>query len=163
MLPEVAPKKTRLCTLLSLVVAGCANPSDQDLEAERLALVRTAESFHAAAMARDHDAVVALFAEDAIMLPPNGAQVTGLEAVREYPFGFIENPNVDIVFDLVESDVSSDGRLGWTVALAHITVRGPDGLETRDLVRDLHTWRRQPDQSWKITIDIWNSAPPDGP
>lgn len=143
----------------ALAMTPVACTPEVDTVAAEAALREAAEAFHAAAAARDRDAVVALFAPDAVMLPPDGERVEGADQVAEYPFGFIENPGVQIRFELVDVEISADGTIGWTVAFAHIEVHGPEGIEGRDLVRDVHTWRRGADGAWKITLDVWNSAP----
>ena len=45
---------------------------------------------------------------------------------------------------------------------AKITIDQGEGEPGRDIVRDFHTWRRQPDGSWKVVVDMWNSGMPAG-
>ena len=154
----VSGRSTALTLSLAVLVC-CAAPPAADPEADRAALIAAAEAFHAAAVAKDREAVLALFDPNVIMLPPDGGRIDGSEGVRGFRFGFIETPGVELDFEILEAEVSSDGEMGWTIAIADITIRGPDGIIDRDHVRDFHAWKKQPDGSWRIAVDVWNSGP----
>lgn len=144
-----------------LVGSGCA-PEDVNLSLELDALREAAAAYHEAASAKAADRVVALYDDDAIMIPPNAGLVEGVAAVREYRFGFIETPGVELEFELVRAEVSRSADIGWTFSIGQITINQPDGTVARDVVRDFHTWRRQPDGSWLVVVDMWNSGMPAG-
>ena len=154
--------KAALFTLTATtLLIGCATP-DHDAEADLTALKVAAESYHRAASGKDAAAVVALYDESALMVPPNAALVEGLEGVRGYRFGFIETPGVELEFELVRAEVSRSGDMGWTLAIGNITINRPEGEPGHDVVRDFHTWRKQDDGSWKVVADVWNSGAPRG-
>ena len=155
-------KYTVLTTATALLAMGCT-PPPVDHEAEVLALRAAATTYHLAASAKLADAVTALYDTDALMIPPGGALVEGLEGVRNYRFGFIETPGVELEFEIIRAEVSSAGDMGWTFALGEITINRPEGPPGRDVVRDFHTWKKQIDGSWKVVVDVWNSGlPSDG-
>ena len=120
-------------------------------------------AYQAAASAKDANAVVAMYDETAIMIPPNAEIVDeGLEGVQNYQFGFIVTPGVALDFELVRVDVAASGDIGWTFAIGDITIDREGQPPGRDIVRDFHTWKKQPDGSWKIVVDMWNSGMPTG-
>ncbi len=143
-----------------LVLGGCGSAPPVDRETALAALREAAVAYQEAASAKDAPAVVAFYDDDAVMVPPGAARVQGIDAVRDYRFGFIETPGVELVFELARAEVADGGDMGWTLAIGDITIRSGDGAPTRDRVRDVHTWRRQTDGSWKIVLDVWNSEPP---
>lgn len=153
-------RRPALLLVATLVPACAPPPSDDDGGAEALRLA--AEAYHAAASAKDAAGVVALYDEGAVMIPPGGEMVNGLDEVRGYRFGFISTPGVSLSFELARVEVSASGDMGWTLALGDITIQRPDGTTGKDLVRDFHVWRRQADGSWKVVVDAWNSGPPPG-
>lgn len=142
-------------------ILGCT-PPPVDQEADVAALRDAATAYHAAASAKQADAVVALYDAAPVMVPPNADMVEGLEGVRGYRFGFIETPGVELEFEIIRAEVSSSGDLGWTLSVGEITIVRPDGPPGRDQVRDFHVWRRQADGSWRVVVDIWNSGLPAG-
>jgi ketosteroid isomerase-like protein len=151
-----------------LCVVACAGPSETgesvqpsgDLETERAALRSAAEAYQAAATAKDAAGVVAMYDASALMIPPNGELVEGLEGVRDYRFGFISTPGVELEFELVRVEVAESGDIGWSFAVGDITIHRPDGTTGHDVVRDFHTWQKQPDGSWRVVVDMWNSGVP---
>ena len=131
----------------------------QDRAAAVASLREAAEAYHAVAQAKDADGVRAQYDGDALMVPPGGELVDGLNAVHNYRFGFIETEGVSLEFELLRAEVSPDGQMGWTLALGDITIDRGDDPPGREIVRDFHTWTRLPDGSWKVVIDMWNSGP----
>ena len=149
-----------VAAIASASVCGCGVPPGPDRAAAELALRDAAQAYHEAASAKNAQAVVEFYDDDALMVPPNAPRVEGIDGVREYRFGFIETPGVELVFELVRAEVSEAGDIGWTLAIGDITIVRPEGAPGRDRVRDFHTWRRQADGSWKVVVDMWNSEMP---
>ena len=149
-----------LAALALAVMNGCTGNSPQYLETAIADLREAADAYHEAATAKDRDAVVAFYADDAVMIPPNAERVEGIDEVRNYRFGFIENPSVETQFETIRVDVSTGGDVGWTLAMVEVTFTDADGQPASDRIRDFHVWTKQTDGSWKIVVDIWNSAMP---
>jgi uncharacterized protein (TIGR02246 family) len=154
-------RRSSLAALAGFLVSACSSPA-VDVEAERVSLRAAAEAYQAAASAKDAAAVVGMYDEEAVMVPPDGDLVEGLDAVRQYRFGFIETPGVTLSFDLVRVEVAASGDVGWTLAIGDITIDRGDEPPGRDVVRDVHTWKKQEDGSWKVVLDAWNSGPVGG-
>lgn len=149
-----------VAAVMVLVSAGCGSQTAPDIEAERAALLDAATAYHDAAIAKDRQAVVGFYADDAMMVPPNAERVLGIDGVRDYRFGFIENPSAETRFETVKVEVSSGGDSGWTLAMVEVTFDGPDGQPAGDRIRDFHLWKKQADGTWKVVVDIWNSEIP---
>jgi ketosteroid isomerase-like protein len=120
-------------------------------------------AYQEAASAKNADAVVGMYDETALMIPPNAEIVDeGLEGVEGYQFGFIVTPGVSLDFELIRVEVAESGDIGWTFAIGDITIQREGEEPGRDIVRDFHTWKKQADGSWKIVVDMWNSGMPSG-
>ena len=143
------------CVLVLSACGPAPRPGTADVESLREAVA----AYHEAASAKDSETVVSMYDEQALMVPPAGALVDGLQEVRGYRFGFIETPGVSLDFRTTELHVSESGDLGWSVAIGDITIEREDGGMDRDVVRDVHVWRRQADGTWKVALDVWNSGP----
>ena len=152
-----------LAPLSVLFAVACAPSPTIDLDVERTALRQAAAAYHAAASAKDAQSVVGMYDDNAMMVPPNAKRVEGIEGVRNYRFGFIETPGVELVFETIEVHVSDGGDMGWTLAIGDITINRPGEEPGRDVVRDFHVWNKQEDGSWKVAVDMWNSEPPQSP
>jgi uncharacterized protein (TIGR02246 family) len=153
----------KLLTLMGILIAGaCSSGATIDREANVAALRETAEAYHAAASGKDAQAVITFYADDAMMVPPNADRVEGIEGVRNYRFGFIETPGVELRFETIRVEVASGGDMGWTLAIGDVNFTRPDGEPGSDRVRDFHVWKKQDDGSWKVVVDMWNSEFPAG-
>jgi len=123
------------------------------------------EMFHAqtkAALSGDLNAMMSLFAEDAVVMPPNDATLYGKAEIlawwEEYFRYFRVASSVETENDqTVAGDQLFDRR-----AVSVTIVPKEHGERIRDDVRSLTVWNRQADGSWKISHQIWNSTKPVG-
>ncbi|MFQ5791557.1 MAG: YybH family protein [Acidobacteriota bacterium] len=151
-----------LIAVAMLIVNACGPPPEPpiDIEAERAALREAADAYHEAGAAVDVETIVSLYASDALILPPNGEKVQGMEGIRNFFSAFAAMPGFQVRFETPKVEVSSAGDLGYTLTDAELTVEGPDGEPVTDRLRDFHLWKKQDDGSWKVVVDIWNSENP---
>jgi ketosteroid isomerase-like protein len=137
-------------TGLVLLVA-CQSPpaslSPADRDANRAAI----DHFRDAVLNKDWDGVSALYADDAILMPPNQPTVTGRPAIHDWLADF---PPI-VSFDLRAEEVAGVGDLAYVRGRWAFTL-GVDGSPS-DSGRFLEIHRRQADGTWQITRDIFNS------
>ncbi len=135
--------------LLAVGLGACAGSTARD-DAELARMDgRWAEAFNA----RDLDAVAALYAEDARLLPPNAEPMQGREAARA---AFGEMVAAGLKGELEAIEAVSAGDVGYVVGT--YSLRGPDGAAV-DRGKYVEIWRRA-DGAWRIQNDIWNSDMP---
>ncbi len=115
-----------------------------------------------ASLSGDLEAMVSMFADDAVLMPPNDTSVYGKEEIRswwEEYFSFFR------ITSSVESerDVSITGDQAFVRASFSVTiVPKQQGARILDDIRSLTVWRKESDDSWRITHQIWNSTKPVG-
>jgi len=147
-----------LAAASAAAIVGCAPAVD--IEAERTALREADAAYSQTAAAKDVDRFASMYTADATMYPPNDSAVAGIEAIRAFGAAFTALPGFAATFRPLEVDVASGGDMGYTLNHYAITVTGPDSQPVTEQGRDFHVWRKQPDGSWKVVIDIWNSDQP---
>jgi ketosteroid isomerase-like protein len=140
----------------ALVALGCAGQASVDSDVDRLE--RSIASFYDAVNAGDADAVLELLTDDAIMMPNNRAMVVGKDAVGQtWRAGAASGFTIR---DLRSVEISSSGDIGYRVN-SYFYGFVQEGAETEwHRTKNVHIWRRQPDGTWKLHIDIWNSSIP---
>lgn len=144
-----------------MLAVACAPPEAVvDMEVETAALRATAQAYHDAATGMDTEALVDLYAPDAVMYPPDLPAVEGIDAVGEYASGFTSVPGIQIHLELVDVVVSSGAGMGYTLGTGTIIMDGPDGEPMTEHVRDFHVWTKNAAGEWKLVVDIWNSPVP---
>jgi uncharacterized protein (TIGR02246 family) len=129
---------------------------------EHAAIRRATAELLAAVNASDYRRLLAVWADDGVLMPPSRAVVHGRRALEEY---FRERFSGNrFRFSFTSSDIQRFGdvafeRLGYTAVMWS----GGGGDPAEDVGKGLHVYRRQADGSWKLALDIWNSDRPAEP
>ena len=134
--------------------------SQPSIQADPLADGR--QRYFEAIKAADVAAVVSLFCEDAIYMPPNDTSLYGRAEIKEWHEDYFKYFRI-VVLTETEREVTVLGdwaieRLAYTVAIK--PVKGGDRI--RDDGRFVVVWRRDPGNTWKISRAIHNSIRPVG-
>jgi ketosteroid isomerase-like protein len=132
-----------------VVAVACAPPAAQ----ESPEIAANAEAWEQNLNAGDLDSLVAMYAEDARLLPPNAEMAQGLDAVRA-AFGSMIDAGLTGSLQTTEAMVAGD--IGYRIGT--FSLQAPDG-STVDRGKYIETWR-QVGGEWKISADIWNSDLP---
>jgi uncharacterized protein (TIGR02246 family) len=143
---------------LALVLTAC-QPGVAPLSDEDVAQIESVvSSISQAALAGDWDAVVELFTEDAVLMPPNSPVIRGSAALKSMIESF--NPNFTAhSIELREIDGYGDIAYAWANYTETFTVEGvPEPIE--EVAKLMFVFRKQPDGSWAVAAEIWNSDLP---
>jgi len=147
-----------LGTVLSLLVAalpaaaqtGTADPARGVIEKGDIA-------FSDAFAKGDFKTLASLYAEDAIVLPPDADMVKGRAAIETFWKGVHDSGVKSAVLTVV--DVKSSGELAAELGTAVLTIQAANQPETKQSVKYVVTWKKQKDGAWKLYRDIWNALP----
>jgi len=116
----------------------------------------------AGAMAREHgmaQTVETYFAEDAIQLDDGKDMVDdGIFAIMQDHLNIPEGTSVSWV--PLGGGVSESGDLGYTWGRWSNVVYDENNKMIDTYGKYVTIWKKQPDGSWKIAVDIWNSEDP---
>jgi uncharacterized protein (TIGR02246 family) len=126
-----------------------------------VALRKLAEEWHAGWIAGNAEALLALYADDPVLMPQNQAAVIGKEAIRALYASVFEQFSVKGRGQLVEIVVTGDWGYLWSTYILTATAK-ESGEVIEDNGKSVFIVRRQRNGSWKITRLITNSdRPPD--
>ncbi len=103
------------------------------------------------------DEVAALYAEDAVYLPPHHEAVHGRDAIREYLKAPIRHGVSDLAFDVTY--IKQQGPVAWDVGTYRMTVPHADGTKKEDHGKYLSVWKRV-GRNWLLAADAWSSDLP---
>jgi ketosteroid isomerase-like protein len=147
-----------LFSMLAVVLLGCqpkapTGLSDTDLEA----IGEVMDSGQMGPGTTDWRAYTDLFyTNDAIVLPPNRETIKGREAIISY---LGESPPItDLQFDQVE--VGGSGDIAYEYGKYSLTMAVEGEEPFQDNGKYIVILKRQPDGSWKVALDIFNSDLP---
>lgn len=141
-------------TLMLALLLGACNQADMTTDT-------TLGSAHSAKWvsllnAKDIDGLVALYTDDARVMPPNGPMKMGHDAVRE-EFGAMIDAGISGTLTSIESKALGD--IGYNIGTYELQMGG----DTIDTGKWIETWERGEDGQWRISADIWNSDNPVAP
>ena len=108
----------------------------------------------------DAKAVAALYAEDALLLPPGASGVSGRAAIlRYFTKDIADSKAAGAVFALdPKTDVGVSGNMGWESGMYKVTVKGAV-VETGKFL----SVSRKKDGKWLYIRDTWNADAPPAP
>lgn len=148
---------------LVLVILACGPASEpapevpvteyeQELiEADREFAHRTAEE--------GLDAWVSHFAPEGAMISGQG-EITGEPFIRAAMEPTLSDSTIVFTWEPRRARAAESGELGYTVGDYRFSRRDSAGTITETLDRGMYVtiWRRQPDGTWKVVVDIGSSA-----
>lgn len=148
---------------IALTITACQAPVQEvrRLSEEDVAAIQTVFAVHIQnSLGSDWAADAALYSEEAVELPPNGAPIRGLAAITA---GRAQVGRVlDFTLNIVEIDGSGDLAYAWnSYSLTSVLSGAAEAITVTG--RALVILRKQPDGSWVMHRVIWNSdqPPPD--
>jgi uncharacterized protein (TIGR02246 family) len=127
-------------------------------DSARVAIEARGVAFAEATNAGQADAVAAMYADDAVLMPPDMPAVTGRDNIRAtFAAMMAQMPGMRLAFEV--QDVSANGPLAVERGAWVITTTAPDGTSSEMRGKYLVAWHRI-DGEWMLAWDIWNNDAP---
>lgn len=149
-------KLSAALAVLFLLIA-CQATTPIDLQAETRSLMSADEAFAVlSAETNPKTAFAAYMAPDGMMLPRSSeGAIEGYESVIAV-FGEDGDPGYKLLWQPQFAEVANSGDMGWTWGQYQVVIDGQDV----DTGKYVNVWKKQPDGSWKVRMDIGNQRPP---
>ncbi|MCE5309565.1 MAG: SgcJ/EcaC family oxidoreductase [Acidobacteriales bacterium] len=142
-----------VCLVLNV---GCQRPAGLS-EADRTAIRQVDETYVKLALANDAKGSVALYTDDATVLPSHHAALQGKAAIQAW----MEAPGPKISkFEMRSLEIEGRGDLAYDRGTYSVTVTPAGGTPVEDRGNYLTIFRKQADGAWKLQRDIWTSELP---
>jgi uncharacterized protein (TIGR02246 family) len=154
----------RFLLLAALLLPGCRSvcpetPAARPLSARDRAAIQALDTAFVQAWLRDDTAgVLALFHPDAVLLPPGGGAVEGLQAIRAYWWPDDGSHTRITAFNRELAEVEGTPALAWFRGVATLGwVYVKDGKEATQTSRSTDLVLVAPDSAgrWRITRQMW--------
>ncbi|HEV8363805.1 MAG TPA: SgcJ/EcaC family oxidoreductase [Gemmatimonadaceae bacterium] len=168
----MANKHTMMTSLALLALLGCAPQSNEKTTADSAATaaadpaaVRAAiDAANATATEAlnkgDVETWLTLYKSDAVVLPPNQPAWRGTDGMRAGAQAMLKELTISGAAFSVE-DIKTSGDFAVETGAYTMTMTPKKGGKAiNDKGKYIVVWERQPDGSWKITRDIFNSDLP---
>jgi len=159
----VARSAYRLTVLAAVACSGPApRPETVDRAALRAGVDSAASRLQTALRTDASDSLMALMADDVVLMPPNEAVLRGEMAVRAWYDRFLTQWRTASL-TITDREVLIGGE--WATELAAFewtlvpVAGGPAVIDRGSYVQ---VWHREPDGRWLFSRELWNSTPPVG-
>lgn len=143
---------------LLIPVAGCQAPR-VDTEAEGAALMQLSRDWSGIVATGDMESALAVWAEDAVMMPPGLPSLDGKPAILSYIEGAAQIPGFRISWEPVSVHVAASGDMAYMIERNATTMSDSVGNPVTTHGKVVTIWRKDPDGFWKNVVDIWNETP----
>jgi len=137
-----------------VLVTGCNN-AEKPKPATAEELSQMNRDFAKALNNKDAVAAANLYTEDATLLPPGEAPISGRADIEKYWKGAIEGGAFDV--SVATTSTGSNGDLGYEVGRFQMSIKQPDGTVTIEKGKYIELLKRGEDGKWKSTHGIWNA------
>lgn len=147
----------------ALFLSACAPSAPKvDLKAEEDAIRALDIQWAKSAGARDLDAVVSYYSDDAQVLAPNAPIATTKAAIRE-GWAALLGPEMSLSWKDTKIEVAQSGELAYLVGTYSLDIKDAKGQVVTDKGKLLEVWKKQADGKWKVVADVFNSDLPPAP
>ena len=140
---------------------AAADAAGAPLSAADQAAIRAADTaFSTAAGAGDAVGLAAMYLANASLMPPNAATVQGREAIQKFWGAFVDAYRVNIA--LKAEEVEGHGDLAYSRGryTLDLTPKAKGPAAAHDEGKFLTIFRRQPDDTWLLAVDMYSSDLP---
>ena len=145
-------------SVLVLAVVGCfawrAQPQVQSKGTE--ILLDLEAGFQRATAEHGWDGYVSYLADDATELENGNPILSGKENIRRALGPY--SPDMSLTWTPVKAEMSSSGDLGYTFGTYIFKSQTKAGQLATNYGKYTTIWRKQKDESWKVVLDMGNSA-----
>jgi uncharacterized protein (TIGR02246 family) len=154
---------TRPVILFTLIAAisstayAASNETGDGVREARAAIEAANAKFSEAFARGDAKALAAMYTIDAIVFPPDSETVRGNQAIGEF-WKTTRTSGVQSAV-LTTVDVGRSGDVAYESGKVTLTIKSEGKEPTTAMSKYVVVWMRQPDGSWKLHRDIWNSLP----
>ena len=166
-LEETSPRTRQLsraaagsaCLALLLIASGCGSTPKDTRAADETTIRALDAQWAKSAAAKDLDATVGYYSDDASLLAPNSPIASDKQSIRE-SWNALLSPDTTLTWQATKVEVARSSDLAYVVGTYQLMTNDPKGSVAADRGKFVEVWKKQADGSWKTVADIFNSDLP---
>jgi uncharacterized protein (TIGR02246 family) len=158
-----APAMLAFVGCLSLLsLTGCTQTAPDTHEAEEKTLRELDAQWSKTAGAKDLDATVAFYTDDAVVMPGDAPVATTRQTIREVWAPMLA-PNASVSWQVNQTEVARSGDVGYARGVYQLVMKDAAGKATTEQGKFLEVWKKQADGKWKCAVDSFSADAPPAP
>ena len=147
------------CLALVLIASGCESTPKDTRAADETTIRALDAQWAKSAAAKDLDATVGYYSDDASLLAPNSPIASDKQSIRE-AWNALLGSGTSLTWQATKVDVAHSSDLAYVVGTYQLMTNDPNGSVAADRGKFVEVWKKQADGSWKTVADIFNSDLP---
>ena len=152
-----------ISSLSLLLFIGCTQTAPDTRVADEKELRDLDAQWSKVAGAKDLDATVAYYADDAVVMPGDAPVANTKQTIRDL-WAPMMAPNMSVSWQVNQAEVARSGDLGYARGVYQLVMKDAAGKTTTERGKLLEVWKKQSDGKWKCVIDNFSAdAPPVSP
>ena len=143
-----------------LLLTGCAQTAPDAHETEENTLRELDARWSQTAGAKDLDATVGFYSDDAVVLPGGAPVANTKQTIREV-WAPMPAPNALVSWQVQQAEVARSGDVGYARGVYQFVMKDAAGRAATETGKFLEVWKKQADGKWKCAVDSFSAdAPP---
>jgi uncharacterized protein (TIGR02246 family) len=147
------------CLALVLIASGCGSTPKDTRAADETTIRALDAQWAKSAAAKDLDATVGYYSDDASLLAPNSPIANDKQSIRE-SWNALLGPDTSLTWQATKVEVARSSDLAYVVGTYQLMTNDPKGSVAADRGKFVEIWKKQADGGWKAAVDIFNSDLP---
>lgn len=145
---------------LFIALTSC-NEKQVDTNAEEEKIKATIDDWKKISATGETDKILYYWTDDAIVMGPGQPMIKGKNDIRTMIEGSKNIPGFKMTWDDPSSIiVSKSGDLAYVITANHLTMNDSLGNPMTQDNKALLIWKKQPDNSWRESVVMFNADPP---
>lgn len=146
--------------LVTVAALACTKPASKpDSQADVAAINGVRERELAFVNTGNLDSLMTVYSSDIVSMPPQEPAVTGQDGIRKWGEAMFAQVALNVRYTSSEVSVSGDWAVDRYTATLTATPKA-GGSAVAETIKGVHIMKRQPDGTWRIAQDVWNSDAP---
>jgi len=117
----------------------------------------TSRAWSASVKSGDVNRIVSFWTDDAIVMMPGEPIRRGKGEIAPFVEQSLKTPGFSISWEPIEGTISKSGDIGYLIERERMTFPDGHGGIIQRIGRGVTVWKKQPDDSWKMVVDTFNS------
>jgi ketosteroid isomerase-like protein len=149
------------CIAFIVFASSCGQSTPKDTRAADETTIRNLDAqWSKSAAARDVDAAVGYYSDDASLLAPNTPIASDKQSIRA-AWASLLTPDSSLTWQATKVEVARSSDLAYVMGTYQLAMKDPQGKSATDTGKFVEVWKKQADGSWKTAVDIFNSDLPE--
>jgi len=144
----------KILIIAASMLLGCVQAPEGNTD--EFTIQSTYEDWVTITNSRDIESWSSYLAPNAVFIPPGVPSLETRETILDYYRNAFADPNFSLDCRQLSVDVAQSRDMAWARGFCNATFSDVSGEKAHGISRWFKVWLKQPDGSWKCSVNTWN-------